>query len=240
VSNSPSIQLVIPCAGAGSRAGAALPKQYALLGDKPVIVHTLEAMLDVKAIQKICLVISPEDSYIEDILKTYGLVRHEHLHLLYQGGQTRAQSVLAGLEFLKKEACYGSDWVLVHDAARCLITPALVEKLIASCLKDSVGGLLACPLADTLKEGEDARVRATLSREHKWLAQTPQMFRLDTLTHALLTGLRSEADVVTDEASAIERMGLKPMLVEGSPLNFKITYPLDFELAEAVLIARKR
>jgi 2-C-methyl-D-erythritol 4-phosphate cytidylyltransferase len=126
------------------------------------------------------------------------------------------------------------DWVLVHDAARCLITPAQINGLLDACLDDEVGGLLALPLPDTLKAAKAGRVSATLPRADKWLAQTPQMFRIGSLLEALeLAG-----DAVTDESSAIEAMGLAPKLVVGSAQNFKVTYPEDFELAQAVLVAR--
>jgi 2-C-methyl-D-erythritol 4-phosphate cytidylyltransferase len=126
------------------------------------------------------------------------------------------------------------DWVLVHDAARCLIEPAQVEALIAACEHDAVGGLLAHRLPDTLKAATpDGRVAATLARADKWLAQTPQMFRLGLLCDAL----ERAGEAVTDEAGAIEAMGLAPLLVDGSARNFKVTYTGDFELAEALLRA---
>jgi 2-C-methyl-D-erythritol 4-phosphate cytidylyltransferase len=127
--------------------------------------------------------------------------------------------------------------VLVHDAARCLVTPAQIEALITACEHDPVGGLLAHRLADTLKQtgsGAGDRVAATLDRSDKWLAQTPQMFRIGMLQHALAQA----TDLVTDEASAIEAQGHAPLLVPGGAQNFKVTYPDDFALAEAVLARR--
>jgi 2-C-methyl-D-erythritol 4-phosphate cytidylyltransferase len=126
------------------------------------------------------------------------------------------------------------DWVLVHDAARCLITPAQINALIDACQGDAVGGLLALKLPDTLKQEQGGRVAATVDRSDKWLAQTPQMFRLGDLQAAL----RTAGEAVTDEASAMEFMGQAPLLVEGSAQNFKVTYPQDFALAQAVLAAR--
>jgi len=125
----------------------------------------------------------------------------------------------------------------VHDAARCLVTPAQIQALMDACLGDAVGGLLALPLADTLKVEVDGRVSHTLERAHKWLAQTPQMFRFGALAQALEAAAAQGAPV-TDEASAMEAQGLAPRLVAGSAHNFKITYPQDFSLAEAVLHAR--
>ena len=128
------------------------------------------------------------------------------------------------------------DWVLVHDAARCLVTPELVDKLIDACAPDEVGGLLAHKLPDTLKLEESGRVAATLDRENKWLAQTPQMFRIGLLLHAL----ERAGGQVTDEATAVEALGHRPLLVPGGAQNLKVTYPDDFALAEAVLKGRMR
>jgi len=127
------------------------------------------------------------------------------------------------------------DWVLVHDAARCLITPRLIQALLDACFADEVGGLLALPLPDTLKSSLQGRVAQTLNRSDKWLAQTPQMFRLGALAQALATG----HEMLTDEASAMEALGMSPVLVEGASFNFKVTYPQDWALAEAVLNDRK-
>ena len=128
------------------------------------------------------------------------------------------------------------DWVLVHDAARCLVTPAQISGLIEACQSDSVGGLLALKLADTLKSESAGRVQSTVDRSDKWLAQTPQMFRIGQL----LAALAAAGDAVTDESSAMELMGFKPKLVPGSAQNFKVTYPEDFALAEAVLLGRQQ
>jgi 2-C-methyl-D-erythritol 4-phosphate cytidylyltransferase len=151
------------------------------------------------------------------------------------GGPTRAASVTNGLRELRRVGAVDADWVLVHDAARCLVTPQLIDRLIDSCADDEVGGLLGHPLADTLKIAQDGRVASTLQRTDKWLAQTPQMFRLGMLRQAL----EGAGDEVTDESSAIEAMGLKPRLVEAGAQNFKVTYPEDFAMAEAVLRARR-
>ena len=131
------------------------------------------------------------------------------------------------------------DWVLVHDAARCLITPVQINALIDACLPDEVGGLLALPLPDTLKSaGPTGRVAATIDRADKWLAQTPQMFRAGLLHDALEARAAQNFDGITDEASAIEAAGLRPLLVPGSAQNFKVTYPQDFALAEAIFWQR--
>lgn len=144
-------------------------------------------------------------------------------------------SVLNGLHVLLERGAAPGDWVLVHDAARCLITSQQINALIDACQFDAVGGLLALKLPDTLKREVGGRVAQTVDRGDKWLAQTPQMFRIAELLQALLAA----GDAVTDEASALEYVGKAPLLVEGSAQNFKVTYPQDFALAQAVLLARK-
>jgi 2-C-methyl-D-erythritol 4-phosphate cytidylyltransferase/2-C-methyl-D-erythritol 2,4-cyclodiphosphate synthase len=152
------------------------------------------------------------------------------------GGATRAASVRAGLAALATQGARPQDWVLVHDAARCLVEPAWIDRLIDACLDDAVGGLLALPLADTLKQADgNARSSATVDRRGKWLAQTPQMFRLGML----LDALDRAGDAVTDEASAVEALGQAPRLVSGDADNFKLTWPEDFARAERVLAARR-
>jgi 2-C-methyl-D-erythritol 4-phosphate cytidylyltransferase len=150
------------------------------------------------------------------------------------GGATRAASVAAGLAELRARGAGDEDLVLVHDAARCLLRPAWVERLLDACADDAVGGLLALPLADTLKAAQGDRVSATLARADKWLAQTPQMFRLGLLQHALAHA----GAAVTDESSAVEALGLAPRLVPGEIENLKLTWPADFALAARLLETR--
>jgi 2-C-methyl-D-erythritol 4-phosphate cytidylyltransferase len=142
--------------------------------------------------------------------------------------------VLNGLGALRERGVRDHDWVLVHDAARCLLQPDWVDRLIDACQGDAVGGLLALPLADTLKQAEAGRVQRTLPRGDKWAAQTPQMFRLGLLQRALAQA----GDAVTDEASAIESLGHAPLLVPGELENFKVTWPQDLALAERLLATR--
>jgi 2-C-methyl-D-erythritol 4-phosphate cytidylyltransferase len=219
---------LIPCAGNGSRAGTAGPKQYERVAGQPMIWHTLSAFAGVKRIARTLVVVAPGDGFFERNPTTSALV-------VACGGATRAASVANGLRELRRAGAVDMDWVLVHDAARCLITPELVDRLIDTCGEDEVGGLLAHPLADTLKIGENGRVASTISRTGKWQAQTPQMFRLGMLRQAL----EAASDGVTDESSAIEAMGLKPLLVAAGAQNFKVTYPEDFAMAEAVLRGRR-
>ena len=220
---------LIPCAGNGSRAGTTGPKQYERVAGQPMVWHTLSAFAGVKRIARTLVVVAPTDGFFERNPTTSALV-------VPCGGATRAASVANGLRELRRAGAVDDDWVLVHDAARCLITPTLVDRLIDACADDAVGGLLAHPLADTLKIGEGGRVAGTVDRANKWQAQTPQMFRLGMLRQAL----EAAGGQVTDESSAIEQMGLKPLLVEAGAQNFKVTYPEDFAMAEAVLRGRVR
>ena len=156
------------------------------------------------------------------------------------GGATRAETVLNGLHELSQHGAHERDWVLVHDAARCLLTPALVDRLIDACQGHAVGGLLAVPVPDTVKSaGPDGQVLHTVPRDALWLAQTPQMFRLGPLRAALQAQADSGFAHITDEASAMEAAGACPLLVPGSAHNLKVTYPEDFALAEAVLQGRQ-
>jgi 2-C-methyl-D-erythritol 4-phosphate cytidylyltransferase len=154
------------------------------------------------------------------------------------GGPTRAISVLNGLQALVTAG--ENDWVLVHDAARPCVQRRDVEALIAACRRDPVGGILAVPVADTIKQADDVRrSERSLPRERLWRAQTPQMFRHGRLLRALTQALTEGFDP-TDEAAAIEKLGLKPLLVEGSPWNVKVTRPADLAAAGALMRAARR
>lgn len=219
---------LIPCAGTGSRAGTTIPKQYQVLAGQPMVRHTLAAFAGVPRLQRCLVVVAPGDDFLDGLCAPFALAAC--------GGASRAASVRNGLQVLLAQGAAPYDWVLVHDAARCLVTPALIDTLIDACALDAVGGLLAHRLADTLKSEAAGRVSATVDRAGKWLAQTPQMFRIG----ALLDALDQAGDTVTDEAGAMEALGHKPLLVPGSAQNFKVTYPDDFALAEAVLDHRNR
>jgi 2-C-methyl-D-erythritol 4-phosphate cytidylyltransferase len=244
----PRCYALIPCAGSGSRSGQAGPKQYALLMGQRLVDHTLAALAAVPALCAVALVVAPDDTQAPAPVPA-GPERAQALWVWPVGGASRAQSVYHGLLGLARQGAQAHDWVLVHDAARCLVTPAQVQALVDAVLahalnsEQAAGGLLAVPLADTLKaaqtlSGGEAAATATLPREHKWLAQTPQMFRLGALTAALQAAEAHGFAGITDEASAMEAAGAQPLLVPGSALNFKLTYPEDFVLAEAVLRAR--
>jgi len=194
-----------------------------------MVLHTLAAFTAVPRLVRTLVVVAPQDSFV------FPRDAGRWLRLAC-GGPTRARSVANGLQALLDLGARAHDWVLVHDAARCLITPDLIDALIDACMADPVGGLLAQPVPDTLKRAGDGRVLQTLDRRQVWQAQTPQMFRIG----ALRSALQMAGDAVTDESSAMEAAGLAPKIVPGSALNFKVTYPEDFALAQAVLSGRRR
>ena len=225
---------VIPAAGTGSRLGAGVAKQYLPLNGHPLICHTLRALLAEPAIDQIVVVLAPDDVCWSDACLPAGA--EGRVRVVRLGGATRADSVFNGINWLKStvEADH-EDWVLVHDAARPCLNPAQLTVLIDTLRHDPVGGLLAIPVADTLKRADAAnRVETTVDRRQLWQAQTPQMFRVGMLHSALSADDLSQ---VTDEASAIEVLGLQPRLVPGSLTNLKVTYPEDLPLAAMILAA---
>jgi 2-C-methyl-D-erythritol 4-phosphate cytidylyltransferase len=228
----PRFRALVPCAGAGLRAGGEVAKQYVEVAGRPLVAHALAALTQVPRLCSILIVVAPDDDTFADRV---GTASDHRVEVAACGGATRAATVRAGLGELARRGAASGDWVLVHDAARCLVRPAWIDALIDACQDDPVGGLLAWPVADTLKREEAGRVAATLSRHGVWQAQTPQMFRLGPLADALD---RAGPDV-TDEASAMEAMGGTPRLVPGSPENLKVTLPGDFALAAALLEARR-
>lgn len=223
---------LVPAAGVGSRSGADRPKQYVPLAGQAMMAHTLAALAAVPQIQATLVVLSPEDDQFEAAVPGFA---GERAWVARCGGASRAESVANGLQVLRERGVQPHDWVLVHDAARCLLQPQWVQALIQACADDEVGGLLALPLPDTLKDADAAaRVRQTVDRRGKWAAQTPQMFRWGLLAPALA----QLSEAITDEASAVEALGHQPLLVAASLENFKVTYPADFALAERLLRSR--
>ena len=216
---------LVPAAGFGARMGHESPKQYLPLAGQPMIFHALTTLCACEQISTVFVVLSPEDTQFQ----LYDVSRFgSKLQPLYCGGATRAESVLSGLLAAELEP---DDWVLVHDAARPCLTLDHLHKLINELRDDAVGGLLAVPVADTLKRADAAgRVLRTESREQLWQAQTPQMFRAGLLARAL-----QQDKNVTDDAAAIEALGYQPKLVACEPTNFKVTYPQDRLLAELLL-----
>ena len=222
---------IVPAAGSGSRMGAARPKQYLPLLGRPLIHHALAVLCAAPEIDQVFVVLSVDDA--EWSRHDWSMLGPK-LRPLFCGGATRADSVLGGLRAIAGEVAQ-SDWVLVHDAARPCLARWHVETLVRELAHEEVGGLLAVPVADTLKRADERRhVLETVPRDSLWQAQTPQMFRYVMLRRAL-----EHAKDVTDEASAIEAAGLRPRLVQGDASNLKVTYPLDLHLAEWILQSRQ-
>jgi len=231
---------LLPTAGSGSRLGGDLPKQFQTLAGKPMLAYAIEAFQNTPEIHSIWVGINPHFAHnpILNQLKQ----NTKSLAFLPTGGTTRQETVKNTLEAMLQGGVAEDDWVLVHDAARPGITTDLIQKLIKAVVENNSGGLLALPVADTLKRADlssvvasqYAKAETTISRNHLWQAQTPQMFALKTLHDALEEAIRNEADV-TDEASAMELLGEKPLLIEGATRNFKVTHPADWDLMQSVL-----
>ncbi|PKH05432.1 2-C-methyl-D-erythritol 4-phosphate cytidylyltransferase [Moritella sp. Urea-trap-13] len=216
---------VVPAAGVGARMGANIPKQYLMLENKTVIEHTLTALLSHPSITQVVVALGPEDGWFADldIANNPAIVRVD-------GGKERADSVLAGLQ-----ACQSYNWVLVHDAARPCLTHADIDNLIIAALASDHGAILGSQVRDTMKRTDtQGNIIATVDRELLWHALTPQMFPVKLLTDALTTGLAGQSNI-TDEASAIELLGLMPKMVIGRADNIKITRPEDMPLATLFL-----
>lgn len=219
--------IIIPAAGAGNRMATAIPKQYLPLCGKPIISYSIQTFFACPRVATINLALSAEDFF----WRSLQLDHNSRLNLHYTGGDTRAQTVLNTLAAMQPNVAE-DDWILVHDAARPGLTASLLNQLLDALEHDEVGGLLALPLADTLKlSNADARVEKTIPREGLWQAQTPQMFRFNLLYKALASFEGSP----TDEAQAVEALGFQPKLIVGSLRNMKVTYPQDLALMELLM-----
>jgi 2-C-methyl-D-erythritol 4-phosphate cytidylyltransferase len=223
-----SYHALIPAAGSGQRAAAGAPKQYAALCGRPMLWHAVRAVC-VPPVETVFVVLAPGD----DAFGAHDWSAFEgRLEPLYCGGETRRDSVYNGL-VSAMAGMETDDWVLVHDAARPCLPAADLQKLVREAQDDEVGGILALPVAETVKTGLNGRIESTADRARLWLAQTPQMFRAGLLMQAL-----QRAKNVTDEAAAVEQLGLKPRLVAGSRENLKVTWPEDLAIAEGILKRR--
>jgi 2-C-methyl-D-erythritol 4-phosphate cytidylyltransferase len=222
---------LVPAAGSGSRFGAQMPKQYLPLAGRPLIHHALATLCAHPRIDRVVVVLAPEDLYWSGHdWSSLG----SRLMPVHCGGASRAASVRNGLWEIAGWA-RPDDWVMVHDAARPCLSAGMLDALMDALDDDDTGGLLAQRVADTLKRADAAdRVEVTVPRDGMWQAQTPQMFRLGLLARAL-----DHCSDVTDEASAIEALGLKPRLVAAEAANLKVTWPEDMQLAELILRSRE-
>lgn len=234
---------LIPAAGVGARMRADGPKQYLPVGGKPMLRHALDAFLASPLVAHTYVAVSPDDAQIDALLPASGVTA------LRCGGATRMETILNALRALAGQIG-PRDWVLVHDAARPGLTPALIARLVDGVGQHAAGGLLALPVVDTVKRaaaagdagagaggigGAAAGVAATVARDGLWLAQTPQMFPYALLARAL--GAAPDPSRITDDASAVEALGLSPRLIEGHPRNLKVTLPADIRIAEMYLAA---
>lgn len=234
----PRIVALVPAAGVGARAqpqlptatsNAAMPKQYRLLAGVPMLRHSVQALLNDSRIDQVRVVVA-----LGDLLAVQCLAGLPRTICSPCGGATRAQTVLNGLQDAQLGA---DDWILVHDAARPGLPAEALARLIDSCLAHPVGGLLAMPVADTVKRSHplpQKTVQQTLVRDCLWLAQTPQMFRVGLLEKALSSAIARDLSI-TDESSALEAAGHAPLLVQGSAFNAKVTWPEDFDWVQSWL-----
>lgn len=222
--NSTQVWAMVPAAGVGKRMAADRPKQYLDLGGSLVLEHTLDRLIGSRIYSGIVVALSEEDDYWPAL----SISRSDKVHRVH-GGKERADSVMSGLEYISALA-NEDDWVMVHDAARPCLTMGDIQRLMGAVENDSVGGILALPIHDTLKKVDSGRISATIDRSKIWRALTPQMFRLGVLKDALSEAFEAGKSV-TDEASAIELKGFQPLVVEGRSDNIKITRPEDLPLA---------
>ena len=229
-----TIWAILPAAGIGRRMGSSTPKQYLPVNGVPVIAHTLQRLAAVGSIARIVVVLNPRDSLWESLEIAKQFLDKQPRIESTTGADARQESVLNGLRALD-EVALDDDWVLVHDAVRPCVELADIERLIASVQADAVGGLLATPVDNTLKQVDAGlRVTSTIDRSHYWNALTPQMFRYSLLKTGLEKAVAEKLSI-TDDAAAIELLGNRPKIVEGSKFNIKITHDADLELAAMIL-----
>ena len=217
---------LIPAAGTGSRMAVNLPKQYLDIAGHPMIYYAVRTLVRSPLIGVVYVVLAADDSWWDGYDWSEFDVK---LQVLRCGGATRAESVSNSLAAMTVTT---QDWVLVHDAARPCLTAGMIAELITAVGDTEIGGLLAIPVADTLKRAQGKYVAQTELRDGLWQAQTPQMFRYGLLQQALNT---HSGFLPTDEASAVEALGYAPLLVAADSSNFKVTYPNDLRMARLIL-----
>ena len=224
---------LVPAAGVGSRFGSQIPKQYTEIAGQAVLLHTLQRLLACDALAGVAVVLSPDDAVFQTG------INQDKLQVLRVGGETRAESVRNGIRALLEQGlAQDNDNILVHDAARCCLSTQALDRLIEQAGTRPEGGILAVPVADTLKRADGGKqIEHTVSRAGLWQAQTPQLFRAGLLLQALSA---EDLSAVTDEASAVEALGIRPLLVEGESANLKLTLPQDEIIVRLLLESRKQ
>lgn len=222
------ITAIVPAAGIGSRMKHSVPKQYLMLHHKTVIEHTIDKLLSHPDIQSIIIAIQENDA----IFATLPFIKHPKIRIV-NGGNTRAESVLSGLNAIENEQTH---FALVHDAARPCVQLNDIDKVISAAFHSPAGAILAQPIADTIKhvQSDTMHIEKTVPRNLLWRAQTPQCFPAKLLKTCLQTALNAHA-IITDESSALEYCGYSPLIVEGRSDNIKITWQDDLALAEFYL-----
>lgn len=220
---------IVPAAGIGTRMGTNRPKQYLTIGAKTLLEHTLERLLELPQLAGLVVALHPEDRYWEELP-----IAADARIAVVDGGEDRSRSVLNALNFLTLQAS-AQDWVLVHDAVRPCVTAASIDNLCHRSAKHEVGAILGVPVSDTLKfVNAQQAIQSTRDRAGLWQAQTPQMFRYQLL-HQCLARALAQGEQLTDEASALEAAGYRPLVVEGRTDNIKVTRPEDLKLAALIL-----
>lgn len=221
---------LIPAAGIGARFGADKPKQYVEIGGKTVLEHTVCIFQNHPSIDMTVVIVSPEDVLADGFQTAFAGVEVWKI-----GGRTRAETVRNGVaKLLETGLAAETDNILVHDAARCCLPSEALTRLIEQAGNAAEGGILAIPVADTLKRAEGGQISATVDRSGLWQAQTPQLFRAGLLCRALAA---ENLDGITDEASAVEKLGIRPLLVQGDARNLKLTQPQDAYIVRLLLDA---
>jgi 2-C-methyl-D-erythritol 4-phosphate cytidylyltransferase len=229
----PRIHALIPAAGLSVRFGGTTVKQYAHLLGKPVIAHSIEAVRQHQAVAAVTVALAQDDGIYDELIRPH----YPEVNTT-TGGDSRAQTVLNGLRYIRSQDA-DCQWVLVHDAARPCLPYAALEALLQRGLVNEQGAILAVPVNDTLKrETGQGLIASTVDRSGLWAAQTPQLFPLNALLEHLQAAVNFGRPP-TDEAEAMERAGVHPLLVTGCSSNIKITGAEDLALAEFILKHRK-
>lgn len=227
--STPQVHVLIPAAGHGTRFGGVTLKQYLPVCGKPVLAHSIRIFQFHPLVSSITVVLAEDDQWFESAV---GLLAATVKTVI--GGDTRAQSVRNGLHFIADNYSK-TNWVLVHDAARPCLSPSRLEKFLEQGLESADGAILAMPVGDTLKRaGDSQEIVSTVDRSELWAAQTPQLFRVGALAEAIDAAQDAGCEL-TDEASAMEFVGVRPLLVKGSSANIKVTHSSDLAIAEALL-----